>query len=89
MLRRLLVASALLAAPGLAVPGVASTIVLSNNSAPGDSFVNAGPTNQGQAIGTTGWYYNNVRNSGSVGISTALPRNGNGSAFFSSPSGAA
>jgi len=67
----------------------ATTIVLSNAPAPGDAFSNPGPTNQGQAVGTTGWYYNNVRNSGSVGISTQLPRNGNGSAFFSSPSGAA
>jgi hypothetical protein len=67
----------------------AATIVASNNPAPGDAFTNPGPTNQGQAVGATGWYYNNVRNSGTVGISTALPRNGNGSAHFASPSGAA
>ena len=79
------------AALWLAAAGAAdaATIVLSNNTAPGDAFTNATGTNQGQAVGATGWYYNNVRNSGAVGISTQLPRNGNGSAFFSSPSGAA
>ncbi len=25
-------------------------------------------TNQGQAVGSSGWYYNNVRNNGVVGI---------------------
>jgi hypothetical protein len=67
----------------------ATTIVLANNPAPGDAFTNAGGSNQGQAVGATDWYYNNVRNSGTVGISTALPRNGNGSANFASPSGSA
>jgi hypothetical protein len=67
----------------------ATTIVLANNPAPGDAFTNAGGSNQGQAVGATGWYYNNVRNSGTVGIDTDYPRNGNGSAHFASPSGAA
>jgi hypothetical protein len=67
----------------------ATTIVLANNPAPGDAFTNAGGSNQGQAVGATGWYYNNVRNSGTVGISTDYPRNGNGSAHFVSPSGSA
>ncbi len=89
MLRHALVASTILATVGLSDPAAASTIVLSNTIAPGDAFSNSGPTNQGQAVGTSGWYYNNVRNSGSVGISTTLPHNGNGSVFFSSPSGAA
>lgn len=89
MLRRALVASTILAAFGLATPVTAATIVLSNAVAPGDAFANPGSTNQGQAVGTSDWYYNNSRNSGSVGISTTLPRNGNGSVFFSSPSGAA
>lgn len=66
-----------------------ATIVLANNPAPGDNFTNAGTTNQGQAVGSTGWYYNNVRNSGVVGINDSYPRSGNGSAYFSSPSGAA
>jgi hypothetical protein len=67
----------------------ATTIVLANNPAPGDAFTNPGGSNQGQAVGATGWYYNNVRNSGTVGIDTDYPRNGNGSAHFASPSGAA
>lgn len=67
----------------------ASTIVLSNGPAPGDSFTNATGANQGQAVGASGWVYNNVRNGGSVGISTALPRSGTGSAAFASPSGSA
>lgn len=80
---------ALGAAVWLALGGAAgaSTIVPANNTAPGDAFTNAGSTNQGQAIGTTGWYYNNVRNGGTVGINTALPRNGNGSAWFRSEDG--
>ena len=56
--------------------------ILSNNTAPGDSFTNAGTSGQGQAVGTSGWYYNNVRNSGIAGISTTYPRNGNGSAYL-------
>ena len=69
------------------VSALAAT-VFANNPAPGDSFTNPGSTNQGQAIGTTGWHYNNVRNSATVGINTTLPRSGNGSVFFSSPTGA-
>lgn len=57
-------------------------IVFSNNPIPGDSFTNAGSTNQGQAVGTSGWYYNNVRNNGVVGINITYPRNGNGSAYL-------
>jgi hypothetical protein len=70
-------------------PVLASPVtVLSNNPTPGDSFTNPGPTNQGQAVGTSGWYFNNTRNSAVVGINTTLPRSGNGSVFFSSPDGA-
>lgn len=66
-----------------------AAIVLSNaGTAPGDLFVNSGPTNQGQAVGTTGWYYNNVRNNAGVGINVAYPRSGDGSVLFQSPSGA-
>jgi hypothetical protein len=84
------VALAALAAAGLTLGAAqAATIVPANDPAPGDSFTNAGPSNQGQAVGATGWYYNNVRNGGTVGISTDQPRNGTGSVFFSSPSGAA
>jgi len=60
-----------------------AAVVYANVAAPGDAFTNAGGSNQGQAIGASGWYYNNVRNSGTAGISTALPRSGNGSAALS------
>ncbi len=70
----------------LVVPAVAATTIYSNNSA-GDDFTNATGTNIGQAIGSTGWYYNNVRNNGHVGINDELPFNGNGSVWFSSTQG--
>lgn len=58
------------------------TTVYSNNTAPGDLFANSGSSGQGQAIGTSGWAYRNVRGDGQVGIRTDLPRNGNGSVWF-------
>lgn len=51
-----------------------------SNAAPGDAYTNASPSNQGQAVGATGWYYNNVRHSGTAGIDQTYARNGNGSA---------
>jgi len=81
-----------------AVVGVLSTnlfaatinvTVYSNNPVPGDLFSNSGPSNQGQAVGTSGWYYNNVRNSGEVGIRTNYPFNGNGSVYMKTPSNTA
>jgi hypothetical protein len=67
----------------LACAGAATaTTVLSNNFAPGDSFTNAGGSNQGQAVGSSGWYYNNVRNGGVAGINTTYARSGNGSAYL-------
>lgn len=89
MHRHVALAALTAAAFTLGAAAQASTIVLANNPAPGDTFTNPGATNQGQAVGTTGWYYNNVRNSGTVGIDTQLPRSGNGSVFFASPSGSA
>jgi len=80
----LLVGALVSAAP---VPALAAT-VFANTPAPGDSFTNPGPANQGQAIGTSGWHYNNVRNGATVGINDSLPRSGNGSVSFQSPSGA-
>lgn len=68
------------AALAAAAAGAQATIVLSNSALPGDAFTNAGGSNQGQAVGATGWYYNNVRNSGTVGISSTYARSGNGSA---------
>ncbi len=64
-----------------------TTTVFSNNTAPGDLFTNSGSTGIGQAIGTSGRAYRNVRGSGSVGIRTNLPRNGNGSVWFNGVSG--
>jgi hypothetical protein len=40
-------------------------------------------------VGASGWYYNNVRNNGHVGISTDLPRFGNGSVYFQGTQGPA
>lgn len=79
----------LVAAVVAAAPAAASTTVYANAPAPGDSFTNPGGTNQGQAVGTSGWYYNNVRNNGVVGISSANPRSGTGSVAFASPDGSA
>jgi hypothetical protein len=61
-----------------------ATEIYANNPAPGDAFTNSvGDANQ--AIGSTGWYYTNVRNSTTVGISTANPQSGNGSVSFVAP----
>ncbi|MFN3591794.1 MAG: hypothetical protein ACK4TG_06375, partial [Thermaurantiacus sp.] len=83
------VSAATLAAFVSVAPAFASSTVFANNPAPGDSFTNPSGTNQGEAVGTSGWYYNNVRGNGSVGISTANPRSGNGSVAFASPDGTA
>ncbi|MBL8351573.1 MAG: PEP-CTERM sorting domain-containing protein [Burkholderiaceae bacterium] len=69
---------------GMSVAGsVSAAPVYANNASPGDTYTNASTTNQGQAVGASGWYYNNVRNNGSVGINTSNPRSGNGSAAMS------
>lgn len=72
---------------GMTGAAQAATTVYSNNVG-GDSFTNGSGTNQGQAIAGSDWYYNNVRASGVAGISTAYPRNGNGSAGLSGPANA-
>lgn len=64
------------------VLGASQTIIYSNNIAPGDDFTNAGGSNTGQAVGSSGWYYNNVRNNGHVGINNTFAHNGNGSAYL-------
>lgn len=61
-----------------------ATEIYGNNPAPGDAFTNA-VGDAGQAIGSTGWYYSNVRNSTVVGINTANPHSGNGSVSFAAP----
>jgi hypothetical protein len=67
-----------------------AAVIYSNGLGPfGDSFTNSSSTNQGLAIGSSGWYYNNVRNNGEVGIQSAVPYAGNGSVYFHSPSGTA
>jgi hypothetical protein len=63
----------------------ATVIVYSQNPAPGDLFTNTGSTNLGLGFGNPNWVYNNTRGSGSVGIRTNYPRNGNGSVYFNSP----
>jgi hypothetical protein len=70
----------------------AVTIVNANNAAPGDDFTNASSSNTtpltpGAALGSSNWYYNNVRNNGHVGIRTDLPRDGDGSAWMSTTQG--
>lgn len=65
----------------------AQATVVYSNSPLGDNFTNPGTTLTGQAVGTSGWYYNNVRNNGVVGINGTYPRNGNGSVYFKSSQG--
>lgn len=79
----------MLATVGLGAAHAAPITVFANSPAPGDNFANAGGSNVGQAVGGSGWYYNNVRGGGAVGISDANPRSGNGSVSFASPTGAA
>ncbi len=78
----------LAAAAGLCAAAAHGAIIYSNNSPLDDSFTNPTGTNQGQAVGSSGWYYNNVRNSATVGISGMLPYASNGSVYFHSPSSA-
>ena len=66
-----------------------AAVIYSNNNPLDDSFTNAAPVNQGQPVGSSGWYYNNVRNSGVVGVQSTLPYASNGSVYFRSPSGSA
>ncbi|MCD2519130.1 PEP-CTERM sorting domain-containing protein [Massilia sp. G4R7] len=77
-------AAALSLAAVLAAPAAHAGVVTANNAG-GDAYTNPTSTNQGQAIGTSGWYYNNVRNDTSVGIDASHPRSGNGSVAFNAP----
>lgn len=67
---------------GLSTAQAGIQTVYSNNANPGDLYSNASVLNQGQAVGSTGFVYNNVRNSGGVGIRSNYARSGNGSAFL-------
>lgn len=69
----------------MAAPAAHATTVEANDSS-GDAFTNASGSNQGQAIGDSGWYYNNVRAGATIGINTDYARSGNGSVSFTSPS---
>lgn len=71
-------------AAALAMPAAYAGTVTANNAA-GDAYTNSLSINQGQAIGASGWYYNNVRNSATTGITTDKPRSGNGSVHFAAP----
>ncbi len=68
----------------LVLTGISGAQVVLPNNPTGDLYTNAGGSNLGQAVGTSGFFYNNVRNGGSVGINTQIPRNGTGSAYFKS-----
>lgn len=68
-------------------PAAFATTVTSNNPG-GDAFTNPTPSNMGQAIGASGWYYNNVRANGVAGIDGTYARSGNGSLHFSGPANA-
>ena len=66
--------------------------VNSNNGSPGDDFTNPTTSNTslvtpGAALDASGWYYNNVRNNGHVGIQTTYPYDGNGSVAFNATQG--
>ncbi len=83
MQKRLIVAALLAAA---AQSAGAQTIVVTG---PGTQFTNAGPSNAADpACPANGsWCARNVRNNGAAGITTALPRSGNGSIQFNGPTG--
>ncbi len=77
-------AAALSVVAMLAAPAAHAGVVNPNNPG-GDAFTNPTGANQGQAVGASGWYYNNVRKGGTVGIDGSHPRSGNGSVAFSAP----
>lgn len=84
--RLALLAAAAATITAFATPSRATTVAA--NNAGGDAFTNATSANQGQAIGTSGWYYNNVRAGGVAGIDGTYARSGNGSVHFSGPANA-
>lgn len=68
--------------------GAANAAPVLANNPNGDAFTNPTAANLGQAVGTSGWYYNNVRANGVVGIDGTYARSGNGSVHFSGPANA-
>lgn len=71
----------------MAFAGAAQAVLVNANNVGGDLFTNASGSNQGQAVGASGWYYNNVRNNGEVGIDGTYARSGNGSARLETTQG--
>ena len=65
--------------------GLAQAATVTANNASGDAYTNATGQNRGQAVGASGWYYNNVRNNGTVGIDTTYARSGNASVHMGGP----
>ena len=76
--------SAIMALSFAATSALAGTVY--SNNPTGDAFTNGG-ADQGQAVGASGWYYNNVRNNGTVGIDGTYPRSGNGSVYMNGTQG--
>ncbi|MFQ3587568.1 MAG: PEP-CTERM sorting domain-containing protein [Fimbriimonadaceae bacterium] len=77
-----------------AVAPASTTFVFANNPVTGDQFQFNSPfgpsIRAGQAIGTSGWAYNNVGANASAGIrgtQSWMQRSGNGSLVFTSPGG--
>lgn len=71
------------AASSLALPAMAANITV---TAPVGVFTNPGNTNMsGPGAGLDVWFANNVRQGGSVGITTTYPDHGNGSIEFNTP----
>lgn len=62
--------------------------VYSRNAVPGDLYTNPDNFSRGSNFGHPNWRYNNTRGGASVGIRNNYPRNGNGSVYLSSSSGA-
>ncbi len=71
----------------LAQGAFAAVTTVYSNAPGGDAFTSPSGPDAGLAIGATGWYYNNVRNQGTVGIDGTYGDNtgGNGSVHLSGP----
>jgi hypothetical protein len=69
-----------------ATVGRAQTVVVTS---PTGIFTNAGTTNTGDPFALDTWLRTNVRNNGSVGITTNYPRSGNGSMWMMGTQGPA
>ncbi|MEO8937945.1 MAG: PEP-CTERM sorting domain-containing protein [Burkholderiaceae bacterium] len=85
-LKTALIATAAATITAIAPASYAGTVTANNQG--GDAFTNPGTNNAGQAVGSSGWYYNNVRANGVAGIDGTYARSGNGSVHFSGPANA-